>query len=93
VVENLNGLLACLLLRLQTFETDKQLHRAVQQLETTINTTHRLLALQGKMTREFIAQTRLRYPLPHYDWRTRDLRLLKGNVTFIRFVRKTAELM
>ena len=45
VVENLNGLLDRFLLRLQTFETEKQLYQAVQRMETTINTTHRLPAL------------------------------------------------
>jgi len=92
VVENLNGLLARFLLRLQTFETEKQLHKAVQRLETTINTTHRLPALQGKTPQEFAARARLRYPPANYDWRTRDLRLLKGNVTFIRFVRKSGRI-
>lgn len=92
VVENLNGLLARFLLRLQTFETEKQLHKAVQRLETTINTTYRLPALDGKTPQEFTAHARLRYPPSHYDWRTRDLRLLKGNVTFIRFVRKSGRI-
>jgi IS30 family transposase len=92
VVENLNGLLARFLLRLQTFETEKQLHKAVQRLETTINTTHRLPALQGKTPQEFTANATLRYPPPHYDWRKRDLRLLKGKVTFIRFVRKSGRI-
>ena len=91
VVENLNGLLDRFLLRLQTFETEKQLYQAVQRMETTINTTHRLPALQGKTPQEFAAKARLRYPPVHYDWRTRDLRLLKGNVTFIRFVRKSGK--
>ena len=27
-----------------------------------------------------------------YEWRTRDLRLLKGKVTFIRFVRKSGRI-
>lgn len=92
VVENLNGLLTRFLLRLQTFETEKQLHKAVQRLETTINTTHRLPALQGKTPQEFVAKARLRYPPAHYDWRTRDLRLLKGKVTFIRFIRKSGRI-
>jgi putative transposase len=92
VVENLNGLLARFLLRLQTFATEKQLHKAVPRLETTINTTHRLPALQGKTPQEFTAKTRLRYPPSHYDWRKRDLRLLKGNVTFIRFIRKSGRI-
>jgi len=62
VVENLNGLLDRFLLRLQTFETEKQLRQAVQRMETTINTTHRLPALQGKTPQEFAANARLRYP-------------------------------
>jgi len=92
VVENLNGLLNRFLFRLQTFETEKQLHKAVQRLETTINATHRLPALEGKTPQEFAATARLRYPPPNYDWRTRDLQLLKGNVTFIRFVRKSGRI-
>lgn len=92
VVENLNGLLDRFLFRTQTFETEKQLHKAVQRLETTINTTHRLPALQGKTPQEFAASARLRYPPAHYDWRTRDLQLVKGKVTFIRFVRKSGRI-
>ena len=92
VVENLNGLLNRFLLRLQTFETEKQLHQAVQRLETTINTTHRLSALQGKTPQEFAAHARVRYPPAHYDWRTRNLQLVKGKVTFIRFVRKSGRI-
>ena len=92
VVENLNGLLDRFLFRTKSFETEKQLHKAVQRMETTINTTHRLPALQGKTPQEFTAKARLRYPLAHYDWRTRDLQLVKGNVTFIRFVRKSGRI-
>jgi IS30 family transposase len=92
VVENLNGLLNRFLLRLQTFETERQLHQAVQRLETTINTTHRLPALEGKTPQEFAAHARLRYPPAHYDWRTRNLQLVKGKVTFIRFVRKSGRI-
>jgi putative transposase len=91
VVENLNGLLVRFLFRTKTFATEKQLHQAVQQMETTINTTHHLSTLQGKTPQEFAAHARHRYPPAHYDWRTRDLRLLKGNVTFIRFVRKSGK--
>src|SRR5688572_1868830 len=47
VVENLNGLLARFLFRTQSFETEKQLSKAVQRMETTINTTHRLPAPEG----------------------------------------------
>jgi putative transposase len=92
VVENLNGLLDRFLFQTQTFETEKQLHQAVQRMETTINTTHRLPALQGKTPQEFAAKAKLRYPPAHYDWRTRNLRLLKGNVIFIRLVRKSGRI-
>jgi IS30 family transposase len=92
VVENLNGLLNRFLFRLQTFETEKQLHKAVQRMETTINTSHRLPVLEGKTPQEFAATARLRYPPNNYDWRMRDLRLLKGKVTFIRFVRTSGRI-
>jgi putative transposase len=92
VVENLNGLLDRFLFRTRTFETEKQLHQAVQRMETTINTTHRLSSLQGKTPQEFATSAHLRYPPRDYDWRMRDLRLVKGKVTFIRFVRKSGRI-
>ena len=92
VVENLNGLLGRFLFRTHTFETEKQLHQAVQRMETTINTKHRLPALEGKTPQEFAAHARLRYPPAHYDWRMRNLQLLKGKVTFIRLVRKSGRI-
>src|SRR5512141_2594575 len=92
VVENLNGLLDRFLFRLQTFETEKQLHNATQRLETVINTTHRLPALEGKTPQEFADSATLRYPPANYDWRTRNLQLVKGKVTFIRFVRKSGRI-
>ena len=92
VVENLNGLLDRFLFRANTFETEKQLHKAVQRMETTINTTHRLPALEGKTPDEFASRAKRRYPPAGYDWRTRDLRLVKGKVTFIRFVRKSGRI-
>ena len=92
VVENLNGLLDRFLFRTHTFETEKQLHQAVQRMQTILNTMHRLPALQGKTPQEFAANARLRYPPAHYDWRRRDLRLLKGKLTFIRFVRKSGRI-
>jgi putative transposase len=92
VVENLNGLLARFLFRTHSFQTEKQLHQAVQRMETTLNTMHRLPALEGKTPQEFAATASLRYPPAHYDWRTRDLQLLKGKVTFIRFVRKSGRI-
>jgi transposase len=92
VVENLNGLLDRFLFRTNTFETEKQLHKAVQQMETTINTTHHLSTLQGKTPQEFTSSVSVRHPPLGYDWRMRDLRLLKGKLTFIRFVRKSGRI-
>src|SRR5215216_6726648 len=92
VVENLNGLLARFLFRTHTFQTERQLHQAVQRMETILNTMHRLPALQGKTPQEFTTHAKLRYPPADYEWRRRDLRLLKGKVTFIRFVRKSGRI-
>jgi IS30 family transposase len=92
VVENLNGLLARFLFGTRTFATEKQLYQAVQRMETILNTRHRLPALEGKTSQEFTTRAKLRYPAADYDWRMRDLRLLKGKVTFIRFVRKSGRI-
>ena len=61
-------------------------------METTINTLYRLPALQGKTPQEFAANAKLRHPPNNYEWRTRNLHLLKGKVTFIRFVRKSGRI-
>jgi transposase InsO family protein len=92
VIENLNGLVDRLLLHAQQFETDRQLQRATRRLETSINTTHRLPALDGKTPREFASQAPIRPVLVDYDWRKRDLRMLKGKVSYIRLVRKSGRI-
>src|SRR5215207_1779292 len=92
VVENLNGLLTRFLFRTRTFDTEKQLYQVVQRMETILNTMHRLPALEGKTSQEFTTHAKLRYPPADYDWRMRDLRLLQGSVTFIRFVRKSGRI-
>jgi transposase InsO family protein len=92
VIENLNGLVDRLLLRAKHFHTDRQLEREAHKLEISINTTHRLPALDGKTPQEFAAQARIR-PMPSgYLWRKRDLRLLKGYVSYIRLVRKSGRI-
>lgn len=92
VIENLNGLVGRLLLRAKHFATDRQLEREVHKLEISINTTHRLPALDGKTPQEFAAQARVRRMPSSYLWRKRDLRLLKGYVSFIRLVRKSGRI-
>jgi hypothetical protein len=61
-------------------------------LETSINTTHRLPALDGKTPQEFSAGAHLCSVPSGYDWRTRNLRLLKGKISFIRLVRKSGKI-
>lgn len=92
VVENLNGLIQRLFLKAQIFETDKHLFNETKKLETSINTTHRLPALDGKTPQEFSAKAIIRSMPSAYDWRTRNLRLLKGKVSFIRLVRKSGRI-
>ena len=92
VIENLNGLVDRLLLRAKHFDTDRQLEREVHKLEISINTTHRLPALEGKTPQEFAAKARVRSMPPGYLWRKRDLRLLKGYVSYIRLVRKSGRI-
>ena len=92
VIENLNGLVGRLLLRTQHFKTARQLQREAQKLEASINTTHRLRALNGKTPQEFAAKAHILRMPSDYDWRKRDLRLLKGKVSYIRLVRKSGRI-
>jgi putative transposase len=92
VIENLNGLVGRLLLQAKHFDTDWQLEREVHKLEISINTTHRLPALDGKTPQEFAAEAKLRSMPPGYEWRKRDIRLLKGYVSYIRLVRKSGRI-
>lgn len=92
VVENLNGLIDELFLKKETFQDQNQLLTSAAELEAAINTTHRLPALNGKTPQEFVRQAEIR-PLPDgYEWRKRNLRLLKGKVSFVRLVRKSGRI-
>ena len=92
VIENLNGLIQRLFLKAKTFKNEKQLFKEAQKLESCINTTHRLPALNGKTPKEFAAKAPLRFLRSGYDWRKRNLQLVKGKVTFIRLVRKSGRI-
>jgi len=92
VVENLNGLIQRLFLKAKTFKSEKHLFKEVQKLETCINTTHQLPALNGKTPNEFSAKAVLRFLSSGYDWRKRNLQKVKGKVTFIRLVRKSGRI-
>lgn len=92
VVENLNGLIDDLFLKKETFQDQNHLRTSVAELEAAINTTHRLPALNGQTPQEFARLAEIR-PLPDgYDWRKRNLRLVKGKVSFVRLVRKSGRI-
>jgi len=92
VIENLNGLIQRLFLKAKTFKNEKRLFREAQKLETCINTTHRLPALDGKTPNEFAAKASIRFLPLGYNWRKRNLQLVKGKVAFIRLVRKSGRI-
>lgn len=92
VVENLNGLIQRLFLKAQTFETEKCLFRETKKLEATINRTHRLPALDGKTPQEYSVKATIRSMPSGYDWRKRNLQLLKDKVSFIRLVRTSGRI-
>jgi putative transposase len=92
VIENLNGLIQRLFLKAKTFKNEKQLFKEARKLETCINTTHRLPALDGKTPNEFAAKASLHFLRSGYNWRIRNLQLVKGKVTFIRLVRKSGRI-
>ncbi len=92
VIENLNGLIQRLFLKAKTFKNEKQLVKEAQKLETCINATHHLPALDGKTPIQFAAKASLRFLSSRYNWRKRNLQLVKGKVTFIRLVRKSGRI-
>ena len=89
VIENLNGLIQRLLLKAKVFKNEKQLFKEVQKLETCINATHQLPALNGKTPNQFSMKAALRFLSSGYNWRKRNLQKVKGKVTFIRLIRKS----
>lgn len=92
VIENLNGLIQRLFLKAKTFKNEKQLFKEAQKLETCINATHRLPALDGKTPNEFAAKVMLHFLPSGYDWRKRNLQLVTGKLTFIRLVRNSGRI-
>lgn len=92
VIENLNGLIQRLFLKAKTFPNEKQLFKEAQKLETCINATHHLPALDGKTPNQFATKASIRFLSSEYSWRKRNLQLVKGKVTFIRLVRKSGRI-
>jgi putative transposase len=91
-IENFNGLADRLLLKRDSFADFDQLRVGTRRLEDAINTTHRLAALDGKTPDEFVTGKSLRPLSSDYDGLQRDLKLLKGNISFIRLVRKSGRI-
>lgn len=92
VIENLNGLIQRLFLKAKKFKNEKQLFQEALKFETSINTSHRLPALDGKTPNEFAAKASRHVLRSEYEWRKRNLQLVKGRVTFIRLVRKSGRI-
>ncbi len=92
VIERLNGLLDRLLLQRENFRDFTHLQTCAIEVETTINTTHCLPALDGQTPVEFAQKATLRLLPEHYNWRKRNLQLVKGKVSFIRLVRKSGRI-
>ena len=92
LIENLNGLIQRLLLKAKVFNNEEQLFKEVRKLETCINATHRLPALNGKTPNEFATKATLHFLSCGYNWRKRNLQKVRGKVTFIRLVRKNGRI-
>lgn len=92
VIENLNGLLQRLFLSRETFQDFLELKCRVKTIQKSINTSHRLDALQGKTPSEYAQGLELRQLPAGYNWRKRDLQLVKGKISFIRLVRKSGRI-
>jgi transposase InsO family protein len=91
-IEQFNGQTQHLLLDRCCFHTDADLQTGVAFFQQTVNSTHRLAALNGLTPDEFVAGYPLRYLSPDYDGLQRDLRLEKGAVSLIRLVRRDGQI-
>lgn len=91
-IENFNGQAQRLLLNRDHFATFAQLQQGVQGLETAVNTTHRLPALNGRTPAEYRASRPARRLPTDFDWHQRELKLDRGSVAFIRLVRKSGRI-
>lgn len=92
VIENLNGLLERIFFQCQTFQDFTHLQACLQDVETAINTTHHLPDLDGKTPQGAAAGKELRNLPEAYNWRKRDLQLVKGKISFNRLVRRSGRI-
>jgi putative transposase len=91
-IENFNGQFKRFLLNRRTLDSFAQLQTAVASLQETVNSTHRLAALQGQTPDEFVAGQPLRHLDKDYDGHQRDLPLVKGTISFVRLVRNSGRI-
>lgn len=92
VIEQFNGQTQHLLLDRFDFDSTTELQAGVASLQSAVNGSHRLAALDGQTPDEFIAAGPLRYLASDYDGLQRDLQLVKGWVSFIRLVRPSGRI-
>lgn len=91
-IENFNGQVQRLLLNRAHFATAAELQQGVRDLETGVNTTHHLPALNGQTPAEYRVSHPLRPLSVAFDWRQPTLSLDRGSVAFIRLVRKSGRI-
>lgn len=91
-IEQFNGQVQHLLLDRCDFDSTAALQAGVASLQTAVNSSHRLPALDGQTPDEFIAAAPLRYLASDYSGLQRDLQLVKGWVSFIRLVRPSGRI-
>ncbi len=92
VIEQFNGQAQRLLLARVSFDSTADLQAGVASLQSAVNSTHRLAALDGRTPDEVIAAASLHRLDQAYDGLQRDLQLVKGWVSFIRLVRPSGRI-
>lgn len=91
-IENFNSLAARLCLSREEFVEYVALQQGVKRLADAINTSQRLAALAGKTPDEFISATTLRCLPKNFTKQEHNLPLEKGNISFIRLIRKSGRI-
>ena len=94
VIEHFNGQAQRLLLNHDHLDTFVALQAGAARLETAVNTSHHLPALNGCTPSEYRA---IHHPhscllASDFDWRQRELKLDRGSIAFIRRVRPSGRI-
>jgi len=91
-IENCNGLINRLLLKRHNIPDFSALEIRTKDLETAINSTHRLSDLAGLTPNEYAANQPVCLLDPGYNGHLCNLPLVKGKISFIRLVRKSGRI-